>query len=238
MSLLNSIFGARPRADLDVASQAAIARWQSIQPTDLHAPLPAQRWLVVDVETTGLDMRRNHLLAIGAVAIEGGAIRMHDSFEIVLRQEKPSGRGNILIHRIGGGEQCEGIEPSAALLEFLYFAGKIPCVAFHAPFDETMLKRAFNDHLGIDFATPFIDLALLAPALCHDAPTALRGLDEWLDHFSIAISARHRAVADALGTAKLFQVLLRRAAAQQIDSAAALFKLAEDQRWLSRIRSR
>ena len=191
---------------------------------------------MVDVETTGLDMRRDRLLAIGAVAIDGDAIRMQDSFEIVLRQEKPSGRGNILIHRIGGGEQCEAIEPRAALLGFLDFAGKIPCVAFHAQFDETMLKRAFSENLGIDFATPFIDLALLAPALCHDAPQALHGLDEWVEHFSIAISARHRAVADALGTAKLFQVLLRRAAAQKIGSADELFKLANDQRWLSRIR--
>ncbi len=235
MRLLDAIFGARA-VDVDAATEAAIARWRALSPADLRAPLPTQRWRVVDVETTGLDMRRDRLLAIGAVAMEGNEIRLQDSFEIVLKQAKPSTTGNILIHRIGGSEQCDGIEPRAALLAFLAYAEKFPCVAFHAQFDETMLKRAFDENLGLAFSPLFIDLALLAPALCSDAPPGLRSLDDWVDYFSIAIPARHRAVADAFGTAQLFQVLLRRAVKQNIGSAEALFKIAQDQRWLARIR--
>ena len=234
MSLLDTLFGARYRpSNLAEPVRAAVARWNAIEPDDLRGPLAAQRWLVVDVETTGLNMQQDRLIAIGAVLLEGVTLRLDQSFEVVLRQSIPSGRGNILIHRITGGEQTDGVEPAAALSAFLDFSRRFPCVAFHAQFDETMLKRAFKEYLGIDFAPPFLDLAFLAPALVDDAPASLRSLDDWVGHFSIPIAARHRAVADAVGTAQLFQLLLRRAQAQKVESAYALFKLANDQRWLA-----
>lgn len=198
-------------------------------------PLSGQSWLVVDVETTGLDMRRDRLLAIGAVVVEGTVIRFGRSFEVVLRQQTVSGSENILIHRIPGRQQLDGVDAAAALADFLAFSQKLPCVAFHAAFDESMLKRAFAEHLGLDFSPPFVDLAMLAPALVPEAPASTRSLDQWLAHFSIVIHARHRAVADAVGTAQLFQVLLDRAMARDFASAAALIKLARGQRWLNKI---
>jgi DNA polymerase III subunit epsilon len=223
-----------PRVPLNTDISAALASWREIAPADLRGQLSAQRWLVVDVETTGLDMQRDRLLAIGAVVMQGSTIRFEESFEIVIKQATVSRTDNILIHRIPGSEQLEGADAPGALVDFLTFAQTLPCVAFHAPFDETMLKRAMKENLGIDWAIPFIDLAFLAPALVRDTPSPLRGLDDWIAHFGITIGARHRAIADALGTAQLFQVLLNRAAAQQITSAEALFKLARDQRWLAR----
>ena len=59
----------------------------------------------------------------------------------------------------------------------------------------------------------------------------LHNFDDWIDYFSITIFARHRAVADALGTAQLFQALLARAG--NVQSAEQLFALARDQRWLN-----
>ena len=239
MSLLGTLFGRRRHPPIiEEPVRAAIARWYAIEPDQLRSPLATQRWLVVDVETTGLNMQQDRLIAIGAVLLEGVTLRFDQSFEVVLRQSTPSGAGNILIHRITGSEQTDGVDPSAALAAFLDFARRFPCVAFHAQFDETMLKRAFTEYLGIDFSPPFIDLAFLAPALVDDAPASLRSLDDWVGHFSIPISARHRAVADAVGTAQLFQLLLRRAQAKKIESASALFKLANDQRWLAGLRAR
>ncbi len=234
MSLLGTLFGARHSPPiLAEPVHAAIARWNAIERDDLRDPLAAQHWLVVDVETTGLNMQQDRLIAIGAVILEGVTLRFDQSFEVVLRQSVPSASGNILIHRISGNEQTDGVDPAAALAAFLDFSRRLPCVAFHAQFDETMLKRAFKEYLGIDFSPPFVDLAFLAPALVPDAPASLRSLDDWVGHFSIPISARHRAVADAVGTAQLFQLLLRRAQTQGVGSASALFKLADDQRWLA-----
>ena len=237
MNLLSSLFGARTRDQPpDSQAAAAIARWRALEPANLRVPLATQTWLVVDVETTGLDTRRDHLLAIGAVLMKGASICIEHSFEVVLKQAAASSTDNILIHRIGGGEQIDGVDAVAALVAFLDYAQKFPCVAFHAPFDEAMLKRACDQHLGVDFSPPFIDLAFLGTALCADAPPGLQSLDDWVGHFDIAIGVRHHAVADALGTAQLFQVLLQRAAVQKITSAESLFRIAQDQRWLSNAR--
>jgi DNA polymerase-3 subunit epsilon len=235
MSLLGNLFGTKtasaPPVDARVAGR--LNNWKGLAEISLSGSLQAQHWLVVDVETTGLDMHRDQLMAIGCVMIEGGEIRLSGSFEIVLQQAAPSRAENILVHRIAGDEQMEGTEPSAALMDFLEYAQKLPCVAFHAAFDETMLKRACRDHLHVSYAPRFIDLALLAPALYPEAPATLRSLDDWVDYFSIRIGARHRAVADALGTAQLFQILLARAGSRGIASAEALFRLTREQRWLS-----
>jgi hypothetical protein len=48
------------------------------------------RCVVVDVETSGLDLARDSLIAIGAVAVNELALDLDDCFEIVLRQEKAS----------------------------------------------------------------------------------------------------------------------------------------------------
>lgn len=236
MKLLRSLFGPRKQQrQLEASLSDAVVRWNEVQSPDLSAPLEAQQWLVVDVETTGLNVRQDQLLAIGAVMVDGGSIGLDQSFEVVIKQTTASLHDNILIHRIGGNEQLAGVDAAASLALFLDYAKKLPCVAFHAPFDEAMLKRAFSEHLGIDFSVPFIDLALLAPALVRAAPTTLESLDDWIDYFGIVISARHRAVADAFGTAQLFQVLLTHAASTKALTADALFKLEREQRWLAKM---
>lgn len=223
---------------MEQATREAIAEWTALPSPQLRDPLVKQKWLVVDVETTGLDMRRDQLLAIGAVVVDGGAIRLEHSFEVVLQQASPSGNDNILIHRITGSDQMAGMPPQRALAAFLAFAGKLPCVAFHAAFDKTMLQRAFAASLEIEFPSPFLDLALLAPAILHDAPHGLHALDDWTDHFSISIAERHRAVSDAMGTAQLMQHLLAVAARQNIATAEQLFRLARHQHWLAGARRR
>jgi DNA polymerase-3 subunit epsilon len=59
-----------------------------------------------------------------------------------------------------------------------------------------------------------------------------RGLDDWMDRFGISNLSRHNALADALATAQLLQVVLAEAMKQGITTLAGLIKLEQDQRWL------
>ena len=87
--------------------------------------------MVVDVETPGLSLADDHLIAIGAIAGLCGHIAFADSFEAVLRQEVASNKANILVHGIGGSAQRTGLPPEEALLAFLDYLDGAPLFAFH-----------------------------------------------------------------------------------------------------------
>ena len=197
-----------------------------------------QRWVVVDVETSGLDVHRDRLLAIAAIALhaDGPAtprIMLGDSFEAVLGQAAVAvDKGNILLHGIGVGEQRAGAPAAEVLGAFVQWLGDAPLIAFHAAFDQAMIYRALKDTLGRTPANPWLDLEPLADALHPDVGGS--ALDDWLSHFGIVCAVRHQAAADTLATAELLQQLWPALRAQRCTSFAALRKLAAQRRWLVR----
>jgi DNA polymerase-3 subunit epsilon len=215
---------------------AALQRYLALPEPGHGAALGALRAVVVDVEASGLDPFHDRLISIGAIGVRAGLVHHGDAFEVVMRQERPSGEANILVHGIGGTAQLAGREAAAALLDFLAFAGKDPLVAFHADFDRILIERATAAALGIKTDNRWLDLALLAPALFPDQPEAARTLDDWLRRFGIENYARHDALADALATAQLLLVVLAEAARQGAGTWAQLVRLQHDQRWLSNAR--
>jgi DNA polymerase-3 subunit epsilon len=216
------------------ATDAARIELYLAQPAeDATCPLDRQRLIVLDVETSGLSPRRDHLIAIGAVASHGRTVRFDDSFYAVLRQEKPSTAENILVHGIDGTTQTSAPDPAQSLLGFLGYARKSPLVAFHAEFDRVFILRSMRDALGITLTNVWLDLADLAPALCAEHAARAHTLDDWTRIFGIENHARHDALADALATAQLLQILVARAAEQHLERFTDLVARAKEQRWLN-----
>jgi DNA polymerase III subunit epsilon len=236
MNWFARLFGGAPA--LTDARRAALAAYQALPRRDLHAPLDTQRFVVVDVESSGLNIHSDRLIAIGAIAVSDGVARLGQSFEVVLRQTTASSIDNILVHGIDGTTQTAGAEPADGLLAFLAFLGNAPLIAYHADFDRAMINRAARAHLGATIANPWIDLAWIAPALCPEIATGRRALDDWTAAFDIANTNRHNAVSDACATAQLLLILLSRARAQGHASLADLRELEDNQRWLARIERR
>ena len=193
------------------------------------------RWVVVDVETSGLDMHRDRLLAMAAIGVRVDwaarriDVQLADSFEVVLRQEQASSRDNILLHGIGVQSQLAGIEPVAALRAFADFVGSDPLLAFHSAFDQTLIGRHCRQHLGRALPNPWVDIEHLC-AVTHEQVQA-RSLDEWMAHFSIQCPRRHQAAADTLAECEL---LLRiwPVLSRQCLSWRDVQRLAAQRRWL------
>jgi len=180
--------------------------------------LREQRWVVLDLETTGLNMSKDRVLSIGAVVIEDGAIDFRQQFERTLQCRELKLSPSVLIHGLGPNAIAAGSDPAEALLELLEFIGDSPVLAFHAPFDQHMLGRALKEHLGHKLQHVFLDVADIAPLLCPQAQIREAGLDEWIEWFRLEVFERHNASADALATAELALILFSRARAQQIYS--------------------
>jgi DNA polymerase-3 subunit epsilon len=180
--------------------------------------LREQRWVVLDLETTGLNLNKDRVLSIGAVVIEDGAIDFSQQFERTLQCRELKLSPSVLIHGLGPNAIAAGSEPAEALLEFMEFVGDSPVLAFHAPFDQHMLGRALKEHLGHKLQQVFLDVADIAPLVCPQAQIREAGLDEWIDWFKLEVFERHNASADALATAELALILFSRARGQQIHS--------------------
>lgn len=228
MNWLADYFGKKPELTQNQAQR--LAAWQALPSPRPDQALREGRCVVVDVESSGLNISRDRLIAIGAVAVVDGRIQLDDSLEIVLQQTRVSAKDNILIHGIGGTAQQEGVPSADALLAFLEYLGKSPLVAFHVAFDESMISRALKTFLGLNFRHEWADLAYVAPALYPQFARSHRSLDDWMRLFQISNYARHNALADALSTAELLLALRPRLEARDAASFRGLKTLERERR--------
>lgn len=205
-------------------TQQQLDRRQALaEPAPLdERPLREQRFVVLDLETTGLNMRRDLVLSIGAVVIENGAIELSQQFERTLHRPDHHASASTLIHGIAPSEVARGVDPTEALLDFMEFVGDSPLLAFHAEFDRRMLTSALKQSLGYRLQHRFFDVAEIAPLLCPQSRIRHNGLDEWIAEFGLQVQQRHHASADALVTAELSLMLFSKARRQGADSLIEL----------------
>ncbi len=102
----------------------------------------SQPFVVVDVETTGLDAETDELLEIGAVLADpSGAVTQE--FSVLVR---PSREVPFAITELAGITQAmvdaEGRPLSVALRQFLGRIGDRPLLCHNAPFDASFLQAA------------------------------------------------------------------------------------------------
>jgi DNA polymerase-3 subunit epsilon len=217
---------------LTAAQQQALVDWKHLPASDMSLSHQFSRYVVADVESSGLNMQKDHLISIGAVAVVNGVIDFNDAFEVVLRQDNVSTNANILIHGIGGSAQRDGMDPAEALIAFLGYVGKSPLVAYHALFDQTMIANAMSEHLGLKFDQPWIDLAWVMPDIFRETIAEQVDLDDWLGLFNIENIQRHNAVSDAYATAQLLQVAIARGVQRNALSPADFMQIEKSRRWM------
>jgi DNA polymerase-3 subunit epsilon len=218
--------------ELPEAESRRLESLKAIKPPSPRTPLEAVRWVVVDVETGGLNPRTDPLLSIGAVEILDGQINLGSGCEVRLRQETATSHDNILVHGLTDSQQLTGLPAREALFRFAEFAQVSPRVAFHAAFDRDALNTAFEKELSWQPTCKWFDAAVIAPLLFPQHAAKCRHLDDWLETLHIANFSRHSAVADAAATAQLWLILLDAARHQKLATLKDLESLARSRHWL------
>lgn len=171
------------------------------------------RWVVLDTETTGLNIRHDRIISIAAVAIHiepdltDAHIPLADTFEAVIHQDHPKAKkDNILIHHIGVDAQGQGHPERDVLTWFVDWVGDSPLFAYHAPFDKAMLANGLK-HAGLpEISNPWVDVQPLANWVTRQ--THPLGLDECVMRFNLESITRHSAASDTFVTAELLMQLL------------------------------
>lgn len=183
------------------------------RPLPQRAQTEPLRWVVLDTETTGLNVWRDDVISIAAVGIHLEPLLMRprivlaDSFEVVIKPTQVKlKKQNVLIHHIGVGEQQQGEQRVQALEDFRAWVGDSPLLAYMAPFDCAMLKRAYKKAGLAPLSNEWLDVEPLTRLVAQD--TYKYALDERLQTFGLQCVARHTAAADTFVTAELLLKLL------------------------------
>jgi DNA polymerase-3 subunit epsilon len=181
---------------------------------DKNQPWRSAHYVVMDVETSGLDSKRDALLSIGLVEIEHGRIQMDTRWYTLIRPpehlEVPA--ASIRIHGLLRDEVARAPTLEEILPELLRRLYGRTLVVHYAGMDIEFLNHALRRLWGVKMRGPAIDTMLVAQALHHyerltngfdgsHAPTALRPLAE---QAGVPMYEEHNALADAMTTAHLF----------------------------------
>jgi len=209
-----------------------IAKFRARVRPDQVDPEPL-RWIVLDTETTGLSLWRDHLISIAAVAVtcepefRRPRIVLGDRFEAVIQQEKPTHhKSNILIHHIGVQAQRDAENGKQVMQRFARWVGDSPLLAFHAPFDRAMIAKAYKKFDLSEPVNPWVDVAAMAS--CARRDTFAASLDDRLQEFGLECFERHQASADMFATAELLLRLLP-ILRQQVQDFRGLRRICADQ---------
>jgi DNA polymerase III subunit epsilon len=178
-------------------------------------PWRAARFIAVDVETTGLDRRRDEVVSFGGVPIDRGRIVARESVRGLVRPERRPSGSSVEIHGLRAADLAAAPPAREALVPLrAALAGRIPVA--HAAW----VERAF---LGLPRGT--LDTAVLWRALCiqrGEGDPGWRQLHLLAEELGLPAHRSHEADGDALTTAQVFLALATHLEAHGRGSVRAL----------------
>ena len=195
----------------------------------LFDPPPADEAVSIDCETTGLNTRKDDIVAVAAVKIRGNRILASERFEAMVRPKAKLNPDAIKIHRLREQDVADGRPIEEVLPDLLRFIGSRPLVGFYLEFDVAMLNRHVRRMLGVNLPNVQIEVSgTYYERKYGDAPPGtevdLRFLSILKD-LDLPALAQHDAYSDALMTAmmhlaledlKVRDVRIRRARAKPV----------------------
>lgn len=195
---------------------------------DLKKSIHEQSFVVLDTETTGLDLGQDNILSIGAVRIINNTIDISDSLSIIVKNQQLQTQNAVAIHGLVQTDikgQSEG-ESIAALFKFV---GSDIIVGHHIAFDIAMLNKLSRKNGGGDLKNNLLDTSYLARRLDHTTdPDSLDRkeytLDKLCSRFKVIPKARHTADGDAFITAIVFMKLIQKLYIKGVTSTGQLVR--------------
>ncbi len=194
------------------------------------APLAKQPFRAVDLETTGLDLETDAIIAFACVPLQGSRILIHRAAYHLIRPDR---------YRIDA-MKFHGISPGdlQTAPSFAEIAGAIvqaldgTILGHSVHFDLAFLRRDLKK-VGLTLKQDALDLALIERWLARQE--GLTGLDEsfegLMSRYGLRASYRHNALADAFFVAQIFQLQMARLERQGISTLGQLLKAVKSCRY-------
>lgn len=186
-----------------VASGAAMwwlyRRWS---PTTPRLDLAGLEFVAIDLETTGLDPRRDAIVALAAIPFAGGEPRPEAGYVSLVHPGRPIPPAAQAIHGLRDADVRDAPSAAEALPRFLEICQNRPIVAHTAAFDLAFINRFAR----LDGLPALRGVVLDVGALAHGLfpswwDLSLEGLGRLLE---VELVDRHTARGDALSAGLIF----------------------------------
>ncbi len=165
-------------------------------------------FVVIDLETTGLDPRHDHIVSYGAVPVRAGRVKTSESVYGLVTVPCDVPASSIKFHGLRR-QDLDGAPPLADCVATLdRLIGDHPVVAHCAWIERAFLRKAFRRSY-LPFTSAMVDTAVLARHIIDvelDRDQSV-SLEYAATALGLPVHSPHHALGDAVTTAGLFVAL-------------------------------
>jgi DNA polymerase-3 subunit epsilon len=165
-------------------------------------------YVAIDLETTGLDQRKDHILSVGLVVLRGFRIDLATAEHILLHTSRDIPEESAIIHQITDDQVARGSGIGAVMPRLLkLLAGRV-MIAHHARVEAGFLSAACERLYRVKLPIPTVDTQAVALRWFRQrdkqvAAKELR-LHALRERYNLPRYPAHNALTDALAAAELF----------------------------------
>jgi DNA polymerase-3 subunit epsilon len=191
------------------------------------------KFCAIDIETTGLNPKKDEMIAFACVPIFHLRILVRDTFYTLIKPKRYSFK-TMRYHGISKDNLMDAPvfdEVAEGILKLL--EGVL--VGHSVEFDFSFLRMNFKT-LGVNFRREYLDIALVERWLRQKRRTADGdlSLDAMMEFYGLKQYYRHNASADAFFAAQIFQMQMREMLAFGVDTVDKVIKAAKSSRYADR----
>jgi signal-transduction protein with cAMP-binding, CBS, and nucleotidyltransferase domain/DNA polymerase III epsilon subunit-like protein len=177
-------------------------------------PLSSLEIVVLDTETTGLDVATARIVQIAALHLKGGMIEDGDGFDVLVNPGLPIPAESARVHGILDADVADKPGIAAVLPDLAAFIGDRILVGHSIHYDLALL-RAEAKRAGVVWREPrTLDVAWLLAGM--DRGVVDTSLDSMALTLAVPVTYRHTAMGDVRTTAGIYTALLPRLSAAGI----------------------
>lgn len=184
---------------------------------DRNTAISEATYIVFDTELTGLNVKKDSIVSIGALKMQGGKIDLNEIFYRVVDPEAQLTGKSVVIHEITPSEASNCPKIDALLPEFLDYSRNGIIVGHFVSMDMAFVNKDLIKLFGFPLQNPAVDTRKIykwirtqEEQLCafHAGLSEDTDLASLAKRYSIPANNAHNALNDAFVTAQLFQRFL------------------------------
>ncbi|HHG75428.1 MAG TPA: 3'-5' exonuclease [Persephonella sp.] len=178
-------------------------------------PLEHLTFCSFDLETTGLDIKKDEIISIGGIKIKNLKIELSSKFYKVVKPKKEIKKESILIHGITTADIEKALPPEEVIPEFLEYIKGTVLVGYFISFDISILSRYTQEMFGIPVLNPYIDIRDIYFSKLKSRYTPAekqeeKNLEQLAEEYGIPVEKRHDAFYDSLISALIFTAMAKK----------------------------